>query len=58
MIEALRKQTESVLQAASDGGSQAAREALIELYDAWGKPEKAAGYRALLHEAENSGASD
>ncbi len=31
---------------------------LIELYDAWGKPEKAAEYRALLQEAEEAEASD
>ena len=31
---------------------------LAELYDAWGKPEKAAEYRALLPDAEESGASD
>jgi tetratricopeptide (TPR) repeat protein len=28
--------------------------ALVELYDAWGKPEKAAEYRALLREAESA----
>ena len=27
------------------------RSALLELYEAWGKPDKAADYRALLHEA-------
>jgi tetratricopeptide (TPR) repeat protein len=29
-----------------------ALDSLIDLYDAWGKPEKAAEYRALLREAE------
>ncbi len=32
--------------------SQRCMKALIDLYEAWGKPEKAAEYRALLEEAE------
>jgi len=42
-------------------GIRAKREALgrlVKLYDAWGKPETAAQYRALLREAEGAGASD
>ncbi|MHC4211225.1 MAG: tetratricopeptide repeat protein [Planctomycetota bacterium] len=37
---------------------QSVLEALIELYDAWGRPAKAAEYRALLPEAEDDKASD
>ena len=35
-----------------------ALERLVKLYDAWGKPETAAQYRALLREVEGAGASD
>ena len=35
-------------------GHMPSLEALIDLYDAWGKPEKAAEYRALLRKAEEA----
>jgi tetratricopeptide (TPR) repeat protein len=38
--------------------TQATLAGLAELYDAWGEPEKAAEYRALLREAEEGTASD
>ena len=31
---------------------------LVDLYETWGKPEKAAEYRALLRDAEESVTSD
>ncbi len=43
---------EAVLLAIQDRGDDAAAEARIDLYDAWGKPEKAAEYRNLLREAK------
>ncbi len=52
------EESESVLQGAyagfkdrngeQDENTQAALEALIDLYDAWGKPKRAAEYRAKL----------
>ena len=41
------------LNGAQDENTQAALEALINLYDAWGKPEKAAEWRAKLEEMED-----
>ncbi len=41
-----------------NGGNESALAALIDLYDAWSKPDKAAEYRAVLREAEGAGASD
>jgi tetratricopeptide (TPR) repeat protein len=38
--------------------TRAALAALIHLYDAWGKPENAAGYRKMLREAEGVDAPD
>ncbi|MHC4140310.1 MAG: tetratricopeptide repeat protein [Planctomycetota bacterium] len=42
------EEAETVLLAVDGVGIVPARYALIDLYDAWGKPEKAAEYRALL----------
>ncbi len=39
---------------ANQQDAQASLLALVDLYDAWGKPEKAAEYRALLGEAEGA----
>ena len=39
------KEAENVLLAAYDAADESAREALIDLYDAWGKPDMAAKYR-------------
>jgi non-specific serine/threonine protein kinase/serine/threonine-protein kinase len=44
------------LRGADHDSTQAAVTALIELYESWGKPEKAAQYRALLQEAEGADA--
>ena len=59
---------ESVLQTVYDGfkdlngedheNTRSALAAIIKLYDAWGKPEKAAEYRALLQESEGAQASN
>ncbi len=49
---------ESVLLPAYRGGNQTALGLLIELYDASGKPEKAAEYRELLREAGGTEASE
>jgi non-specific serine/threonine protein kinase/serine/threonine-protein kinase len=48
---------ERVLLAVHDGGDEAALAALIDLYTTWGKPEKAAQYRALLRGAEATDSS-
>ncbi len=47
-----------MLLAVHEDGDASASEALTDLYDAWGKPELAAEYRAKLREAEGSAASD
>ena len=41
-----------------DGRTREALQRLIELYEAWGKPEKADEYRALLPEADESSDDD
>ncbi len=38
----------------STSGDESSTEALVDLYDAWDQPEKAADYRALLREAERA----
>ncbi len=43
---------ERVLLTTHNGNDQSATTALVDLYEDWGKPEKAADYRALLQEAE------
>jgi non-specific serine/threonine protein kinase/serine/threonine-protein kinase len=53
------EQAEAVLFAVyDDGGDESAREALVDLYTVWGKPEKAAEYRAQLRETEGVKGSD
>jgi tetratricopeptide (TPR) repeat protein/tRNA A-37 threonylcarbamoyl transferase component Bud32 len=52
------EEAEAVLLDAYDGDEEFSLEALIGLYDAWGKPEKAAEYGALLREAEEGKAPD
>ncbi|MHC4092312.1 MAG: tetratricopeptide repeat protein [Planctomycetota bacterium] len=51
-------ESESVLLAADEAGHESARRALIDLYDAWGKTDKAAEYRALLAEPQGVLAHD
>ncbi len=52
------EEAESALRAAEASGNAAAREALVELYESWGKPEKAAAYRELRPASEGVKASD
>jgi tetratricopeptide (TPR) repeat protein len=52
------EEAEAVLLDAYNGDKEPALEALIDLYDAWGKPEKAAEYRELLQEAQDAIDSD
>jgi tetratricopeptide (TPR) repeat protein len=53
------EEAEAVLLAVYDDGRDgSAREALVDLYTTWGKPEKAAEYRALLREAEGEDAPE
>jgi tetratricopeptide (TPR) repeat protein/tRNA A-37 threonylcarbamoyl transferase component Bud32 len=48
------EEAESVLLTAYNGGNESAGEALVHLYDAWGKPEEAEEYRGLPREAAGS----
>ena len=47
-----------ILLATHESGDASALDALIDLHDKWGKPEKGAEYRVLLQEAEGSAVSD
>jgi serine/threonine protein kinase/tetratricopeptide (TPR) repeat protein len=52
------EEAEAELLAAHNRNHASALAALIELYDAWDKPERAAEYRALLREAKEAESSD
>ncbi len=47
-----------MLLTAHNGGDESALTELVDLYEAWGKPEKAAEYRALLRRVEKAKASE
>jgi tetratricopeptide (TPR) repeat protein len=48
------EEAETVLLAIHDSGDKSGSQALVALYEAWGRPEKAAECRVLLREAEAS----